>query len=84
MKRVLAGAAIAAGIITTGSGLAAATVEQAPQQARIAQVADASTGSSDQVKAQILLLLAALASGSAQPCDGIQMDVCIPDPPVQQ
>ncbi|MEV0687844.1 hypothetical protein AB0I35_28655 [Nocardia sp. NPDC050378] len=63
MKRVLAGAGICAAMTVIGMGTAAA------------DDGAAATGSASTLP---VLLLNALSSGSAQPCDGIMLDVCTP------
>ncbi|MFD3595287.1 hypothetical protein ACFWU5_21395 [Nocardia sp. NPDC058640] len=73
MKAVMVGASIAAAIMMSGAGVAAA---QAPVHG-VQQVAGPSTGSGD-LGGQLYSLVAQLAGGSSQPCDGILLDTCIP------
>ncbi|MFD3748128.1 hypothetical protein [Nocardia sp. NPDC058633] len=73
MKRVLVSVGVFAAIAAAAVGTATA---EAPQQANVRPVADASSGSSDLFGK----LLLALASGSAAECDGVMLDVCTPIP----
>ncbi|MFC6009570.1 hypothetical protein [Nocardia lasii] len=76
MKRVFAGVGVVAAIMTAGAGVAVAEVPAHGVQ----QVAEPSTGSGDLLTGQLYHLFTQLASGSSQPCDGIQTDVCLPTP----
>ncbi|TCJ94481.1 hypothetical protein [Nocardia alba] len=75
MKRILLSASIFGAISATAVGPATADVAVRPD-AEPAAIAEASSGSSNLLGA----LLLALSSGSAQKCDGIMLDVCVPLP----
>ncbi|MEV6660070.1 hypothetical protein [Nocardia fluminea] len=78
MKRILLSASIFGAILATAVAPATADTAVRPDAgpATIQSIADASSGSSDLLGA----LLLALSTGSAQECDGVMLDACVPLP----
>ncbi|WP_446224507.1 hypothetical protein ACTWPB_04905 [Nocardia sp. IBHARD005] len=79
MKRVLVSAGIFGAMMAATTGMAAADAGLAPQtytqQANVL-IAQPSSGSGEAMGGDFFDVIAVLATGSAEPCDGLQTDVC--------